>query len=43
MEVASKSSTTNRNMIYKTKYDVIAYVSVGVALLLGVGIWMLTR
>jgi hypothetical protein len=42
MEVASKSSTT-RDMIYKTKYDLIAYISIGVAMLLGVATWMLMR
>jgi len=38
MEVTSK-----RGMIYKTKYDLIAYVSIGIAILLGAGMWMLMR
>lgn len=38
MEVTSK-----RGMIYKTKYDLIAYICVGATLLIGVGTWILMR
>lgn len=35
--------TSKENVIYKTKYDLIAYISIVLAIIIGAAIWMLIK